>query len=134
MNTILVAVKGILIKNNKMLIVRRSPFSSTGAGNWENVGGALEFGETFETALKREFHEEVQLHVTVKELLYATTFFSKENRQIVLLSFLCECDNDDVILSDEHDQFLWATKDELVQLLPDTILSNYKQHSILDLF
>ena len=59
MEEIKVAVKGVLIKNNKMLIVKRSSFDETGAGTWESVGGVLEFGETFDVALKREFLEEV---------------------------------------------------------------------------
>jgi len=35
MGEIKIAVKGVLIKNNKMLIVKRSAFDETGAGTWE---------------------------------------------------------------------------------------------------
>ncbi|MEK4627443.1 MAG: NUDIX domain-containing protein [Solibacillus sp.] len=133
MTTIKVAVKGILLKNDKMLIVRRSAFETSGAGTWENVGGELEFGESLETALKREFHEEVNLSITVQKQLYSTTFFTKKDRQIVLLTYLCESQNDNILLSNDHDQFLWATKEELLKLLPDSIISDYKQYGVLDL-
>ena len=55
MGEIKIAVKGIILKDNKMLIVQRSATDTVGAGTWENVGGSLEFGESFEEALHREF-------------------------------------------------------------------------------
>lgn len=41
MGEIKVAVKGVLIKNNKMLIVKRSAFDETESGTWESVGGSF---------------------------------------------------------------------------------------------
>lgn len=133
MGEIKVAVKGVLIKNNKMLIVKRSAFDETGAGTWESVGGVLEFGESFEVALKREFLEEVGLHVNVSKHLFSTTFLTYNTRQIVLLTFLCECQNDEVFLSEEHDQFIWATKDDLMELLPEVIINDYKKYNVFEL-
>lgn len=98
-----------------------------------NSRGNLHFGETFEEALKREYLEEVGLAITVKNLLFSTTFFTSNTRQIVLLSYLCESDEDHVVLSNEHEQYLWATKDELLTLLPKEILADFKQYGVLDL-
>lgn len=133
MAEIKVAVKGVLIKDNKMLIVQRSAFDETGAGTWESVGGVLEFGESFEVALQREFLEEVGLSIHVSTHLFSTTFLTQKTRQIVLLTFLCECQNDEVFLSDEHERFLWATKEDLMELLPEVIINDYKKHNILEL-
>ena len=133
MGEIKIAVKGIILKDNKMLIVQRSTTDTVGAGTWENVGGSLEFGESFEEALHREFLEEVGLNVTIQKLLYATSFLTSSSRQIVLLAFLCSCEHIDVTLSNEHDQFLWATKEELIKLLPKEIIADYDQHGILKL-
>ena len=55
MEEIIVVVKGILIKNNKMLIVKRSETEVTGAGTWETIGGKIIFGEMLEDSLQREF-------------------------------------------------------------------------------
>ena len=132
MNEFKVAVKGVLIHNDKMLIVQRSKTDSFGAGTWENVGGNMEFGEDFDQALKREFLEEVGLAVHVKELLYASTFLTSETRQIIILVFLCESDSNNVVLSNEHQQFLWATKDEALVLLPQFIIDDFTQHQIFD--
>ena len=98
MGEIKVAVKGVLIHNDKLLIVQRSKTDSFGAGTWENVGGNMEFGEDFEQALKREFLEEVGLAVHVKELLYASTFVTNPARQIIILVFLCESDSNNIVL------------------------------------
>lgn len=132
MGEIKVAVKGVLIHNDKLLIVQRSKTDSFGAGTWENVGGNMEFGEDFEQALKREFLEEVGLAVHVKELLYASTFVTNPARQIIILVFLCGSDSNNVVLSNEHEQFLWATKDEAMVLLPQPILDDFTQHQIFD--
>ena len=130
MKTIIVALKGLVFKNGRLLIVKRAQNDEVGGGTWETVGGKMEFGEDFELALKREFLEEVGLEIQVKSLLFATTFFTKKNRQIVLLTFLCEYISDSIQLSSEHEEFLWASKDEVEVLLPQSILDDYIQHGI----
>lgn len=133
MNEIKVVVKGVLIKNNRLLIVQRSQIETVGAGTWETVGGNLHFGESFETALKREFSEEVGLNITVKNQLFSTTFHTSKTRQIVLLTFLCDTKEEHITVSDEHEQYLWATKDDLLTLLPQEIIEDFSQHNVLDL-
>lgn len=133
MNEIKVVVKGILIRNNRILIIQRSHTDSFGAGTWEVVGGNLNFGESLEEALKREYLEEVGLKITVKSLLFSTTFFTSNVRQIVLLSYLCESEESQISLSCEHEQYLWASKEELLTLLPQEILADYELYDVLDL-
>ncbi|WP_342574275.1 NUDIX domain-containing protein [Solibacillus sp. FSL K6-1781] len=133
MNEIKVVVKGVLIKNNRLLIVQRSQIETVSAGTWETVGGNLHFGESFETALKREFSEEVGLNITVKNQLFSTTFHTSKTRQIVLLTFLCDTKEEQITVSDEHEQYLWATKDDLLTLLPQEIIEDFSQHNVLDL-
>lgn len=133
MNEIKVVVKGVLIRNNRILIIQRSHTDSFGAGTWEVVGGNLNFGESLEEALKREYLEEVGLKITVKNLLFSTTFFTSNDRQIVLLSYLCESEESQISLSSEHEQYLWASKEELLTLLPQEILADYELYDVLDL-
>ena len=132
MAEIKVAVKGLLVHNSKLLLVQRSQNDTVGAGTWETVGGNLAFGESFEKALQREFLEEVGLAVHVKELLYASTFLTSSTRQIVLLAYLCETACTDVTLSSEHEQYVWATKEQALQLLPNAIIEDFNQHHIFE--
>ena len=134
MNEVKVAVKGVLVKGDKMLVVQRSYQDQTGAGTWENVGGVMEFGETFEQALVREFKEEVGLSVEVDRLLYAVTFLTRPTRQIVLLTFLCRTNDEVVVLSDEHEAYLWASKEELQSLLPEAIKEDFNTYGVFNLF
>ena len=133
MNEIKVVVKGVLVKNKKILIVQRSQIETVGAGTWETVGGNLQFGESFKEALTREFLEEVGLNITVKNQLFSTTFHTSKTRQIVLLTFLCDTEEEQITLSDEHLNYLWATKDELYKLLPKEIITDFQQHKVFDL-
>ena len=133
MNEVKVAVKGVLVKDEKMLVVQRSYNDQTGAGTWENVGGTIEFGETFEQALAREFKEEVGLSVEVERLLYAVTFLTSLSRQIILLTFLCRANDETVVLSDEHEAYVWASKEELKSLLPEAIRKDFETHGVFHL-
>jgi 8-oxo-dGTP diphosphatase len=132
-NSIVIALKGVIINNGKMLIVKRSNQSHVGAGTWECVGGKLEFGEQLEEALGRETEEEVGLKVSVGRVLYATTFNTNENRQVVIVTYLCKCETAEVTLSDEHSEFLWASKDELKQLLSDNIIADFEKNGVFQL-
>ena len=133
MNEVKVAVKGVLVRGDRMLVVQRSYNDQTGAGTWENVGGVMEFGETFEQALVREFKEEVGLSVEVERLLYAVTFLTRPTRQIILLTFLCRTNDETVVLSEEHEAYLWASKKELQSLLPEAIKEDFNTYGVFEL-
>ena len=133
MNEVKVAVKGVLVRGDRMLVVQRSYNDQTGAGTWENVGGVMEFGETFEQALVREFKEEVGLSVEVERLLYAITFLTRPTRQIILLTFLCRTNDETVVLSEEHEAYLWASKKELQSLLPEAIKEDFNTYGVFEL-
>ena len=128
-NKIVVAVKGLIMHNGKMLIIKRQK-QDYGGNTWEAVGGKLEFGEDFIQALIREAKEEVGLDITVNKLLYATTFKTHYNRQIVIITYLCECHNTNVSLSYEHTEFKWANKAEILALFPQTIIDDFIKHDV----
>ena len=133
MEEIIVAVKGILIKNNKILIVKRSENAVTGAGTWETIGGKLTFGETLEHSLQREFKEETGIDALPVKLLYTTTFFTSWTRQVVLIAYLCESKSEDVTLSSEHSDYKWATITELKHYLPKSILNDFERFGVFAL-
>ncbi len=50
-----------VVRNGRLLVVRRSPNDPYGPGLWEIPGGVVEAGETYETAARRELREETGL-------------------------------------------------------------------------
>ena len=129
-NTIVVAVKGIIVHNNKVLIVQRSEDDEVGAGTWECVGGKIDYGENLEDALIREVKEEVNITITVDKLLYATTFKTSEHRQVVILTYSCTACDDMVVLSNEHKNYLWANKEQMMNLLSKPIVDSLNHNSV----
>ncbi|WP_075620245.1 NUDIX hydrolase [Paenisporosarcina indica] len=129
-NKIVVAVKGVIVHEGKVLIIQRSHDDEIGSGTWECVGGKIDFGEDLETALVREIHEEVGLDVAVDKILYAATFKTDATRQVVILSYLCRSQNQDVVLSKEHSDYLWSTKDQLRNRLSPEIISDFEKHHV----
>lgn len=128
---ICVAAKGVILREGKALLLRRSPDDDFGPGQWEFPGGTLEFGEGLEDCLRREVREETGLTIRVQRLLYANTFLTQPWRQVVVVSYLCQPSEEEVRLSAEHTAFLWAGKEELGQLLPLPVLEELEAHHIL---
>jgi 8-oxo-dGTP diphosphatase len=131
-NKIVVALKAIIIYNRKVLIIQRSYGDVSGSGSWEFAGGKLEFGEDLEDGLRREIMEEVGLSVKVERLLYASTFQHKENRQTVILNYLCHSFTDQVTLSEEHEKYIWADKKIMKKYLTRGILYDLKINKIFE--
>lgn len=131
--TIGVAVKGLILHQGKALIIKRSVYDPFGAGQYECPGGRLEFGEELEIALNREIMEETGLTVTVERLLYAASFVKNANRQVVVLTWLCKSQSDQVTLSSEHTEYVWAGKDEMKTLLTTSVERDFERFGIYEL-
>ena len=56
-----VSVKGLCVKDGKILLVKESPSLS---GQFELPGGGLDFGEDIRAGLRREVEEEMKLKIT----------------------------------------------------------------------
>lgn len=67
-----VRVYGLLEKNNSYLLSKELIRSET---YYKFVGGGLEFGESISQALIREFKEELNVDIEIKEQLYITDTF-----------------------------------------------------------
>jgi 8-oxo-dGTP diphosphatase len=133
LNKIVVAVKGLILNEGKVLVIQRSFKDEIGGGTWECVGGELEFGEDLEAALIREIKEEVGLNATVEKILFATTFNTDPTRQVVILTYLCKSKHKEVVLSKEHINYRWSTKDQLKLLIPPEIISDFEKYNIFSI-
>jgi 8-oxo-dGTP diphosphatase len=131
-NTIIIAMKAIIIHNKKVLIVKRTASNKIAGGIWEFAGGKLEFGEDLIGGLRREIVEETGLNVTIDKLLFVTTFKTHEYRQVVIINYLCHSDTDDVKLSGEHTEYLWCGRLKLFETLGKRTLKDLEDNLVFD--
>ena len=133
MGEIWVAMKSIILFDKKILLIQRSKDAGGGEGDWEIPGGGIKFGEDLIDGLRREINEEVGLSVRVEKLLYAMTALVNPQRQIVGLTYLSHADDDKVTLSHEHINYLWATKNQLLEMLTKHMMNDFMKYSVLDI-
>jgi 8-oxo-dGTP diphosphatase len=112
------AVKGI-IRNEagEILVVKRSAADDHKPGVWETPGGGIDREESPQEALAREIKEETGLSVSVGEPFNVFTFRKNTGEFKVGITFLCNYQGGDVVLSEEHDEYRWL-RPEMFQYLP----------------
>ena len=93
---------------------------------------SVEFGEGLQDALRREIKEEAGLAIAIESLLYAETIQMKPDLQIVGLMYLCHAEGDDVAISNEHMDFVWADKELLLKLLNQNMRNELIKNAVLD--
>lgn len=71
----------ILSDNGEVFLIKRGENASNERGCWENPGGAVEVGETFEEAAHREILEELGVRIEVTGKLPIQECFLKNDRQ-----------------------------------------------------
>ena len=106
-----------VVKNRKdeILVLRRHPKSKTNPHKWELPGGKIENGEFFDKALIREVKEETDLDVKVGDFCEAVQDDYPHRRTVQLIMYAKDITGD-VKISDEHDDWMWASIDEIKSL------------------
>jgi 8-oxo-dGTP diphosphatase len=78
-----VRVCGLLIVNHRLLLIKHKGIGSNGF-LWSPPGGGIEFGEDIKTCLKREFLEEVNLHIEVGDFLFGSEYIDQSKHSVEL--------------------------------------------------
>lgn len=81
-------VCGICIERDKILLIHHKSLGKTGS-LWAPPGGGMEYGESAEEALKREFKEETGLEILIKQFLFVHEYLDPPLHGIELF-FLVE--------------------------------------------
>lgn len=129
---IIIKVRGIIIHDNKLLIVKHKETNFMAL-----PGGHLEYGEDVVTCLKRELIEELGVNPEIGRLLYINTF--KVNNQFV--EFFFEVKNGEKYLNidglerthaHELAEILWVSTDTNIQILPKQFNEDFKNNKIFE--
>jgi len=112
-----IAVRAIIKKNEKFLIIRESNKYKDGTnhGLYDFPGGKLNIGESAHKALLREVKEEAGMKVKVLQPVFVDEWYPKvhgQQFQIVGVFFMCEPIGKTIKLGSDHDEYKWITIDE----------------------
>ena len=92
-------VAGVLVHDNRLLLVQHEKDSKT---YWLLPGGGVGLGERLQDSLVREFTEELNLQVTVMDLLLVVETVSPQGEHILQPTFLVTAENiDDIHLGSD---------------------------------
>ena len=128
-----IVVKSIIFnrKLRRVLLIQRSKNDPTGANTWENAGGNMEYGEIPEEAIKREIREETGItEIRIERVAYVTLVNGEE--PYLIIAYLCEAQTEAVTLSNEHQAFIWADKEECKDILPKAIIDDFEKNKIFE--
>jgi 8-oxo-dGTP pyrophosphatase MutT (NUDIX family) len=115
-----IAVNAFLLNKNRFLLLKRvnKPLI------WGPPGGRLKQSENPFQGLKREVYEETSLHINIIQPVI--TWFGEFNQSPLLsLDYLCYSEHQDVVLSEEHNDYRWLSLEDLQ--------SNQKEYFTSDL-
>jgi 8-oxo-dGTP diphosphatase len=102
-----IAVKGIIQKGGKILVLKRSDRDEHKPGIWETPGGGIDEKINPKEALEKEILEETNLVVKIKEPFNVFSFTKDTGEYKVGITFLCDYASGDLKLSNEHEEFKW---------------------------
>lgn len=108
------SIAGIIYVDGKYLIGLRLPSGEMG-NRWEFPGGKVDQGETAETAILREFREEMGISVTIGECITSVLFANKKGESTLCAYQVFIPDSPHIILT-EHSEIKWASMEEIEAL------------------
>ena len=122
------AVRGICEFNDKILLLKVRSKSAHDAGKWEIPGGKVKKCEYFDDALKREYLEETGLDIDVTSLYNVvrndyTACKTNEEVKSIQLIMKVTCETDEVVISEEHDDYGWFSQEEVDEMISNDLLT-----------
>ena len=118
---VVLIVRSFIVKDERVLVVRRAQTDSYDPSLWEAPGGKLDWGQDLGAALKREVAEETGLQIKpIDSIVYSTSKIMAggryDGRTGVTLFGLSTVVGGELRLSEEHDDYRWCTHAELMKL------------------
>jgi len=122
----LVAPTCVVVKDDKVLILKRADHEKVYPGKWTVPGGKMERSEyeqtpkttadawygIIEETVRREVREESALEVDEPRYLLSLVFIRPDDIPVVTISYWAYWKSGDVVLDRDHSDFAWVTPDE----------------------
>ncbi|OGI31352.1 MAG: hypothetical protein A3G09_05040 [Candidatus Moranbacteria bacterium RIFCSPLOWO2_12_FULL_48_12] len=109
-------VKGIVERDGKILVLKRSALDDHLPEVWETPGGGVDREENPQEALKREILEETGLVVAIGRPFNVFTFRKDTGEFKVGITFLCQYESGEMKLSEEHSEYRFIKPSEFAEL------------------
>ncbi len=114
-----IAVKSFVVRDGKLLVLKRTFDDIQKPSIWEIPGGRLDLGEDPREGIKREIKEETGIDVDVSYLINVRHFVRDDKQTITMLIFLCKALHNNVKISEEHSAFDWIPLENCKNKLTD---------------
>lgn len=127
---------GAFLVNDKgeVLLVKRSQNAKNEKGTWEAPGGAVEFDETLENAIRREMKEELGIDIEILEQWIAQDHIIPEDRQhwvpTTFLAKVAAGQMPKIMEPHKHDEIGWFALDNFpssLSLITQIDVKEYKK-------
>lgn len=114
-------VEAIIEKEDKILLMKRSPERDHAPNEWETLSGRMNQGETFEQAVYREVLEETGFEVAIVKPIDTFHFYrGKEKVEHLGVSFWCRYKSGKIKIDpQEHTEYRWVAPEEALLLITD---------------
>lgn len=131
-----IAFKALITNdNNEVLVLREAATykEGTNIGRYELPGGRLNPGEAWQDGLHREVMEETGMEVEIIKPHYVGEWRPIMNgisHQIIAVFMVCMTKSAKPLLSEEHDDYQWVSKENWTNfdiMQPDSLISFFNQ-------
>lgn len=111
-----VAVSAFIIRNGRLLLLKRREDDDFLPGYWEVPGGKIEEHESIEEGAVRETQEEAGIEVSIGKVFGYFEYVSGNGKKTVNLNFLCQMEADTTanVGSGEMERAEWVSETELL--------------------
>ena len=106
--------KAVILNNESKFLVLKALYKGF---KWDLPGGALEFPELNDVALKREVKEETGLEIeNIVPLDIQTSYNKEQDDYVIFIGYKCVTLPGEITVSSEHSEYAWVTKNEFLQM------------------
>lgn len=92
--------------------------------NWDLPGGTLEISEQINEGIVREIAEELSIDIEFSDLTLFNVYVVNrvEKPSLLVIVYVCNKEIENIVLSDEHTEYLFANNSKIDSLKEDSII------------